>query len=248
MDERNCLNCGFSLKEEYTYCPSCGQKDTSKVASVRGLIVDFLGDYFTFDSKIFKSLKPLLLNPGVLTLEYLEGKRVSYIPPLRLYIFISIFFFVLFAQLNPNQSMAMQGDQVSQDMFDYFIDQHMHKVLFVLLPVFALILYIFYHRAYKNYFVHFIFSLHFHAFMFFILGLYLITTSYVTQNMFEVNQWVFAILQFVFILYLFFAFKKVYKQRIFTSVWKLITIVLLYAFSFIGISIISFALYYFWNS
>jgi hypothetical protein len=59
------------------------------------LISHFLGDYFTFDSKIFKSLIPLLLKPGFLTTEYMAGRRVRYIPPVRFYVFISILFFVL---------------------------------------------------------------------------------------------------------------------------------------------------------
>ncbi|MCH7677577.1 DUF3667 domain-containing protein, partial [candidate division KSB1 bacterium] len=39
----------------------------------------FLGDYFTFDSRFFRSFIPLLRKPGHLTNEYNSGRRVSYI-------------------------------------------------------------------------------------------------------------------------------------------------------------------------
>lgn len=243
MNSKSCQNCNFQLADEYLYCPKCGQKDTSKLASVRGLIVDFLGDYFTFDSKIFKSLRPLVFRPGFLTLEYLKGKRVSYIPPLRLYLFVSIFFFVVFAQLNPSQSLEMAGENISQDKFDYFIDQHMHKVLFVLLPIFALVLYLFNRRKYSNYFVHFIFSLHFHSFMFIVLALYLIITTYITTDAFGINYWIFLAILIILLVYLFVSQRRVYGDRIGIIIVKIIFGFLLYAISFFAISIISLAFY-----
>ena len=236
------------MDSDYQYCPHCGQKDTSKIASVKGLIMDFLGDYFTFDSKIFKSLIPLVVNPGHLTNEYIAGKRISYIPPLRLYLFISIFFFILFAQLNPRSSVEVAGDNISQDLFDFFIDQHMHKVLFILLPVFGGILYLMFRKTYGNYFIHFIFSLHYHAFLFIVLGVYLLITSILTSGMYQVNQWLFVAFQLLFVLYLYSAIKKVYKKSLLSTLIRSVVISFLYGVSFLAISIASFALYYFWKT
>lgn len=87
-----CLNCGHEV--EVWFCPSCGQSQKDLRVSFRTLTMDFLGDVFTFDSKLFRSLKPLFIKPGFLTKEFMEGKRVRYIPPLRMYIFTSILFFV----------------------------------------------------------------------------------------------------------------------------------------------------------
>ena len=178
----------------------------------------------------------------------LRGKRVSYIPPLRLYLFISIFFFILFAQLNPKSSLEVAGEHISQDLFDYFIDQHMHKVLFLLLPVFGGIVYLMFRKTYGNYFIHFIFSLHYHAFLFIILGLYLVITSMITSGMYQVNQWLFIGFQVLFVLYLFFAIRTVYRKALLSTILRAIIISLLYGMSFIAISITSFALYYFWKT
>lgn len=88
-----CLNCGFPLKETDNFCPNCGQENRNKKVPLKLIFKDFLGDYYTFDSKFFRSLFPLIFKPGFLTNEYNSGKRTKYIPPLRMYIFISILFF-----------------------------------------------------------------------------------------------------------------------------------------------------------
>ncbi len=107
----NCLNCCTELKGDFCY--KCGQKNKSYQVSFKRLFVDFLGDYFTFDSKFFRSLKPLLFKPGFLTNEYVTGRRIRYIPPLRFYLFISlIFFFIL--TVNPHKASIVKfsGDPI----------------------------------------------------------------------------------------------------------------------------------------
>lgn len=92
----HCFNCSAPLKNEDDFCRKCGQENRDKIVSLKVIISDFLGDYFTFDSKLFRSIFPLIFKPGFLTNEYNAGKRTRYIPPLRMYIFISfIYFFVI---------------------------------------------------------------------------------------------------------------------------------------------------------
>lgn len=63
------------------------------------MVGHFFADITHFDSKIFTTLKDLILKPGFLTREYVEGRRVGYLNPIRMYIFISAIFFVaLFAE------------------------------------------------------------------------------------------------------------------------------------------------------
>ncbi len=89
-----CLNCGSDVGES-NYCPKCGQINTDKRISMSDMFKEFLGDYFTFDSKFFRSLHPLVFKPGHLTNEYRSGRRANYIFPLRLYIFITFLFFLI---------------------------------------------------------------------------------------------------------------------------------------------------------
>lgn len=87
-----CLNCDHPVP--LLYCGNCGQSLRQVRVSLHTLLMDFLGDYFTFDSKLLRSMTPLFFKPGELTLEFMRGRRASYIPPLRMYIFFSILFFL----------------------------------------------------------------------------------------------------------------------------------------------------------
>ncbi|MBI9070092.1 MAG: DUF3667 domain-containing protein [Melioribacteraceae bacterium] len=90
------LNCGVKI-EDYNYCPNCGQLNTHKQIPLRVFLHEMFGDLFTFDSKFFKSIIPLLKKPGHLTNEYNEGRRASYVFPLRLYLFTSLMFFFFYS-------------------------------------------------------------------------------------------------------------------------------------------------------
>ncbi len=83
------------MRTPRNFCPECGQDSRDHKVSMRTLLSDFWNDVFTFDSRFFRSFLPLVSRPGALTEEYLRGRRVRYIPPLRLYLFISIAFFFL---------------------------------------------------------------------------------------------------------------------------------------------------------
>lgn len=92
--EKKCLNCGAVLSGKY--CSQCGQKDVPLHEPFIKLAVHFVGDFFHFDSKFFRTLFPLLFKPGFLTIEFVNGRRERYMKPVQLYIFISVVFFLLF--------------------------------------------------------------------------------------------------------------------------------------------------------
>jgi hypothetical protein len=93
----NCLNCGTHLQGPF--CHYCGQPDKNLVRFFPALLREMLEDFADFDSRFMRTLKPLLLKPGKLTRDYLDGRRFRYVPPLRLYIFSSILLFFLLALL-----------------------------------------------------------------------------------------------------------------------------------------------------
>jgi hypothetical protein len=104
-DTSTCLNCGCARVTKF--CPECGQQAASPIQPMRDLVLDAAGEFFKFDSKLFVTLKSLLFRPGFLTNEYLAGRRAPYIAPLRLYLWVSAFYFVLFA-MGPQKQLAMQ--------------------------------------------------------------------------------------------------------------------------------------------
>jgi len=90
--EERCLNCGMTLTGQY--CAHCGQHSKHHVHSTSALLAELIEDLFHTDHRVWRTLKPLLLEPGKLTVEYLRGKRVTYTPPFRLYIVLSLIFFL----------------------------------------------------------------------------------------------------------------------------------------------------------
>lgn len=91
--EKDCLNCGHEV--EAHFCSYCGQENIIVKEDALHMVVHAVSDYFHFESKFFGTIKPLLFQPGVLTQKYVEGKRASYLHPIKLYIFISIVFFLV---------------------------------------------------------------------------------------------------------------------------------------------------------
>jgi hypothetical protein len=89
-----CLNCSQSLMSQ-NYCPNCGQENSNRNLSVWILLGDFMRDYFSFDAKLFRTLVPLMIKPGRVPKEFIEGKRVRHIPPFRILIFTSFLFFFI---------------------------------------------------------------------------------------------------------------------------------------------------------
>lgn len=95
LSNKNCLNCNSALPEKANFCPNCGQKIQSPLIHFKDFIKEAFEDYFSIDSKIIRSIIPLLFKPGFLTLEYIKGKRKAYIPPFRMFLIISVLYFLL---------------------------------------------------------------------------------------------------------------------------------------------------------
>jgi len=87
----HCENCGAELSGQY--CAQCGQAAIDYRRSFRHVVVDLLESFLNWDSKFFATLALLLARPWRLTNEYVGGKRVRHVNPLRLYLLTSIVFF-----------------------------------------------------------------------------------------------------------------------------------------------------------
>jgi hypothetical protein len=87
----HCENCGAQLTGPY--CAKCGQPAIDYRRSFRHVIVDILDSFLNWDSKFFATIGLLIAKPWRLTNEFLAGKRIRYVHPLRLYLLASILFF-----------------------------------------------------------------------------------------------------------------------------------------------------------
>jgi len=99
-----CLNCDTALSGQY--CGNCGQRATSRLISVWELLRDAFGDLLELDSRLWRTLIPLAVRPGQLTLDYLEGRRARFMPPFRMYLVLSIVFFLV-AFFDPREELGI---------------------------------------------------------------------------------------------------------------------------------------------
>ncbi|HMO32550.1 MAG TPA: DUF3667 domain-containing protein [Lacibacter sp.] len=100
--EKNCLNCNARVLGPY--CHVCGQENREIRESAWDILIHFFNDITHFQGKFISSLRYLLLRPGFLSREYISGRRARYMNPIRMYVFTSAFFFLIFFLLfNPKK-------------------------------------------------------------------------------------------------------------------------------------------------
>ncbi|MEO7214269.1 DUF3667 domain-containing protein [Mucilaginibacter sp.] len=115
--ETDCLNCRTELQGNF--CHKCGQENLEMKESFGHMLNHAVSDYFHFDYQFFHTLKPLFAKPGKLTVDYLAGRRMQYLHPVKMYIFISLVFFVLFFHENgKNMVHVNKGKQSGKALKD----------------------------------------------------------------------------------------------------------------------------------
>ena len=161
-----------------------------------------------------------MFKPGLLTREFNLGRRVKYSPPLRMYLVISIVFFLIVSQYLQTENMY----------------SYVPKIMFMLLPVLALLLQVMFRSTY--YIPNLIYALRLHCFLYlyltvaFLLPLNLIEFSGSHQDVvLVVNIPVFIVL----VIYIVKSIKVNYDQNWFDTIWKSSLLMIIYA-SIISIS------------
>ena len=305
--QKDCLNCGTIL--EGHYCHNCGQENLELHESFGHMMNHAISDYFHFDHQFFHTLKPLVFKPGYLTNEYMAGRRAQFLHPVKMYIFISIVYFLLLFQSKTNGDLVNaneNGKPISkgivitpssknvnvvninyekkpnawfhpttkdtsyaeylvnqkklpsdqQDGFpeeiwnkktfqyrkeygsrakDVFLEELKHnapKMMFLLLPLFALILKITFWRSKKFYVEHLIYSFHFHCFLFLFFGILISLEILLPSKVF--GEWATLLATFYVIWYIFRSLRVVYHRNIFRTITKMLGMWFMYfaAFTF----------------
>lgn len=92
--EKDCLNCGAIVQGRY--CQNCGQENVVPHETFWHMVKHFLYDITHFDSNFFGTIHHLIFKPGFLSKEYVKGRRAGYLHPVKMYVFTSAIFFLLF--------------------------------------------------------------------------------------------------------------------------------------------------------
>ncbi len=104
----HCRNCGAAAPGKF--CPECGQETRVALPTVRELMRDAAGHIVAFDSRLWRSLYSLLFRPGLLTVEYLHGRRKRYVRPARLFFVIAVLMFAVIRLVSNPISISAPSD------------------------------------------------------------------------------------------------------------------------------------------
>jgi len=175
-----CGNCDAPLHG--AFCHACGQRAAGPDVSLHDVFHEAFHEFAHVDGKIVQTLRLLLTRPGGLTKEFLAGRRARYVAPLRLYLTCSLLFFALAALapetqpfirvtktdheagLDPAAVQRQRADASAAASRE--IIHVLPRVMFVLMPAFALLTWMLYRRARPFYASHLYYAIHFHAFLF----------------------------------------------------------------------------------
>ena len=104
-----CLNCHLPLDKNDKFCPNCGQANSTKKLSFGDFFAEFFSGVFSYDSRFQRTLRVLLFQPGKISKDYINGKRMRYANPFRFYLSASILFFLLFSfNFNSDETFGRQ--------------------------------------------------------------------------------------------------------------------------------------------
>ena len=93
--DAECFNCGHPFTGHEKFCPECGQANKDKRITFKNFIHEVFNGFISWDSKFWTTFIPLLIKPGKVSRDYIDGKRVRYANPFRFYLTISVLFFLI---------------------------------------------------------------------------------------------------------------------------------------------------------
>ena len=232
-----CPNCTTVLIG--VHCHSCGQKKiNSNEFALKRFLTRVVGDITDIESsKIFKTLKAMFTKPGLLTTEYLAGRRGNYIGPIKLYLtFSALYFLFAFGTLaevrggatdrtarvpmvvnvarTRGVDPAVLADKIHQKAEKYATAFRFSSVL-----ISGTFLAAFYFRTKRYYVEHLVFSLYYYSFDFFCKAAFALLFLATAAVGWKLPARVLDLFYPIAFAYLLFALKQVYKQK-----WLITTI------------------------
>jgi len=157
MTGQTCKNCEQTLPGDAAYCSACGQSLRRITRPWLEASKEVAEELFDVDGRMLRSFRYLLSRPGFLSHEYINGHRVAYTSPVRMYLVVSLLFFLVLPLILPERTDFTNEDHnFSADLYS--------KAMFLLLPVFSLLLKLFYRRSY--YLAHLVFTAYLFSAMF----------------------------------------------------------------------------------
>jgi len=225
----SCQNCDVAMKPQYKFCHQCGQSVVSIQKPLKPVLKDMFHEMLDIDGKVLITLKAMLFKPGLMSKAYCAGKRMKYTPPLRLYLVIS---FISLLTLN-----ILDSYDTRSDLGVHALKEFGPAMMFVMLPLFAVILKLMYGKTY--FLSNLIFSIHIHCVIYFV---YIFIFAISLAEFWSLPKDIISILLFLelplvfyLLIYIAFALKRFYQQSWIKTLMKWLILIMTYLTTAYGI-------------
>ncbi len=155
----HCRNCGETLHG--SFCAACGQKHIPDRLNTKDLLVSAFLAIFDLESKIWRTVRDLVRSPGRVALDYIGGKRFSYVNPLKYFLTVLAIYLGMLAltfglDYLADQMVQVEGEDPAQvvevgDALKSIIRNHMNLMIVLTVPIFAFLLRWQFWRSGRNY-------------------------------------------------------------------------------------------------
>lgn len=230
-----CLNCGTSVANNF--CPQCGQKNQPTRLPLRLFLSEAVSTFLNFDGLWWRTFRDLFAHPGKVTHAFNQGQRATYLPPLRTYLSISVIYFLTVQLIGQNSVLFLKFGSDSVDTPE--VGNVVQYVLFLLVPVFALILQLFHLRRPGFFVEYLVFAIHIHSVWFVIFWTHLVINHLLGLSPIEpgsikhiLRATVSETAQILPIVYLILSLRRVFGATWMWAILKTIAAMFLYLFIF----------------
>ena len=187
------------------------------------MVIDICTNTFTFDDKMWITIRKLLFRPGFLSKEYVSGRIVPYTLPIKILWIAVLVFTVVFSFYDtvPVQ-LIKEGIETRSVISDYF--QYLPYFMLLIIPIFTALLMLFFRKERYAFSEHLVFAIHLHTIIFFLFTIEILVSTYL------LDEGLCLLIFLLFIgLYTFWSAIKFYHTRRKRSViWRMLLIGLLY--------------------
>lgn len=233
---KSCKNCNYSVKAKY--CENCGQRTSVNKVTFKETIQDFIDMVFSVNAPLMLTLKMLIVNPGKLFREYLEGKRKKYYKPVAFLILATIVFVLIKAMLkyDPMQGFVSAGvsDEKMMTLLQeagVYMSKNSNNIVFIFVFTLSISLKLFFFKRYL--------LSEYVAISFYIIGFYTIITSILIFYLKFVGTQLNMIPLIILMIYILYAITSFFQTF---NIWVLIKLIFAYMISLFLYMIFGFGL------
>lgn len=127
-----CRNCDADLAFGQEYCGTCGQKPTTTRLTLHEIGDDLLHTFVHVDRSVLSLVRMLLVRPGTVALDYVQGKRKRYFGPFA-FLFVVVAAASAAVALTGFRAVSTNNPNAVAD----FLQSHINVVLFAEVPLLA---------------------------------------------------------------------------------------------------------------